>query len=733
MNIKLLIDASTALARNNNSGHVTIEHFIYELLKYPDVSSFLRKHGLKKLDRVLSDLDDIFKLSPTTKIKNQNPDLSYDVEIILKQSITYAIMSGRKTASRLDIIMSVLRLDNHVIKLLTNAGLNINNIVSEQSKNNLTGVRQPADKENKVFEPSKNLEKFTKNYNLLAQFNKFMPFFGRDKEIISLCHSLIRRTKNSVLLVGDPGVGKSAIVEGLVQRIVLQDKTIPTKLLNAQIFQLDINDLLAGAKHHGSFEERIKGVFEELKVIPNAILFIDEIQNIIGTGGGGNPDLAAIIKSAISNDNLRVIGTVSTEDYRKYLDKDRNLLRRFNRIDVDEPSIIETTEIMIGIKPFLENFYECEISNEAINASVEFAERYLFDRHFPDKSIDLLDSTLASVKLANDKKNYNITKNDILHEVSKFTKISETVMNESEKTKLCNLKERLEKKIFGQAQAINKLVEAIHISKTGLRAENKTIANILFQGKSATGKTELAKELAKNLGVELLRFDLSAYQEKFSLSVLIGSPPGYLGYSDGRAGDGLLVNAIEKSPTGVILLDEIEKAHPDVLNILLQMMDYGILTSAGGKTVSCRNNILIMTSNIGSELEEKNRIGFGNIDNSDKFDETFKSFFRPEFRSRLDAVIKFNKLGSVELEMIVNKIFDETATLLHKQGITITMTDNLLKYLTKKSETANTGARVVSNLIDSEIKTKLSAILIHTDVPKEKYIIDYDGQSIIVI
>ena len=429
-----------------------------------------------------------------------------------------------------------------------------------KQKGNLQGVGQPAEKEAKVFEPSKNLEKFTKNYNLLAQFNKFMPFFGRDKEIISVCHSLIRKTKNSVLLVGDPGVGKSAIVEGLIQRIINTDEIIPTKLLDTQIYQLDINDLLAGAKHHGSFEERIKGVFEELKAIPNSVLFIDDIQNIIGTGGGGNLDLAALIKSAISNDGLRVIGTVSTEDYRKYLDKDRNLLRRFNKVEVEEPSIKETTEIVMGLKPFLENFYRCKISNEAVNSSVEFAAQYLFDRHFPDKAIDLLDSTMASVKLKNDDSDYIISKHDILHEVSKFTKISETVMNESEKVKLCNLRDRLEKKIFGQPQAISKLVEAIHISKTGLRSENKTIANILFQGKPATGKTELAKELAKNLGVELLRFDLSAYQEKFSLSVLIGSPPGYLGYSDGRAGDGVLVNAIEKSPTGVILLDEVEKA-----------------------------------------------------------------------------------------------------------------------------------------------------------------------------
>jgi ATP-dependent Clp protease ATP-binding subunit ClpA len=472
--------------------------------------------------------------------------------------------------------------------------------------------------------------------------------------------------------------------------------------------------LIAGTKHHGTFEERIKNIFDELKNIPDAILFIDDIHNIMNFNGG-NLDLAAIIKDAITNDNLRVIGTVADEDYRKYLDKDRNFLRRFNNIHISETSDEETIQILNGLKSSLEQFYDYKITEDAIKAAVKLSKKYMGNKYFPDKAIDLIDSTLSTAKLNNKFKDYTITKNDVLFEVSNFTKISESVLDESEKNKLSNLHERLEKKIFGQSEAISKIVDCILISKTGLRAENKTVANLLFRGMSGVGKTEISKELAKNLGVDLLRFDLSAYQEKFSLSVLIGSPPGYLGYSDGRAGDGLLVTAIEKSPNGVILLDEVEKAHPEVLNIMLQMMDYGILTSAGGKSVSCRNNIIIMTSNIGSEFEMKQRIGFGNIDNSDKCEELISSFFKPEFRSRLDAIINFNKLSEKQLQSVVVKVFNETIELLNKKGIEATLTPSIQKYITSKSYFSNFGARNVETLIDSEIKPKIAEILLTLD------------------
>lgn len=713
MNIRTLLEESVTLAKNTNSAHVLPEHIIYEMLKYSEITTQLKKFGIRSTSAVKKDLELFIRTAPIKKtLSNDLPELSYDVEYIFRQALTQSLISGKRTASNLDVLLSVIRMDCSAFKILKRAGLNDTDMLEHFYKGSRNVHKET--EEEKVFSPSKKLDKFTKHYNHLALSGKFMPCIGREKEIENICHTLLRKTKNSILLVGDPGVGKSAIVEGLAQKIV-QKKNIPEELFNAQIYSLDINSLIAGANQHGSFEDRIKGIIEELEKIPNAILYIDEIQNIIGTGGGSNFDIAAVVKNAMSSDNLKVIGTVSTEDFRKYIDKDRNLLRRFNKIDIEEASKEETLTILHGIKPVLEKFYNCTVSDVALEAAVDLSSKYLFDKAFPDKAIDLLDSSLATAKMTGKNPNYVILKNDILREVSKFTKISESEINESEKSKLINLKSRLESKIFGQSGAVERLVDAIYISKTGLRSENKTVANILFRGPTATGKTELAKELAKSLGIDLVRFDLSAYQEKFSLSMLIGSPPGYLGYSDGRAGDGLLVNAVEKSPNGIILLDEVEKAHPDVLNILLQIMDYGILTSSSGKVVNCRNNIIIMTSNIGAEAEERQRIGFGSIDNSDKFEEAFKSFFRPEFRSRLDAVIKFNKLGSIELERIVLKIFDETASLLHKQGISLVMTDNTLKYLAKKAEFANCGARIVNNLIDAEIKPKLASLMIFAE------------------
>jgi len=723
------------------------EHLACELLLIPEIQSILLSFGLKYIEKSLYELENHTKKSVGSFTSDPSPSNVF--EIIIKRSIAQALLENKKTPMSLDVFYSLLReSDTNAVKILKKQGLNVDKLlefhqnsqamtspVKEKPKSNGPSYDKSKTTKDSETKPSltKNLDVYTENYITATKTGSFMPCIGRENEIDKIIQTLTRKTKNSVLLVGPAGVGKSTIVEGFTKRVV--DDNVPEVLKNIKVFSLDVNNIIAGAKHHGSFEERIKNIIDELQTVGNSVLFIDELQTIIGVGGSGNLDLATILKTAVSRGRVKLIGCVTEEDYRKYIDKDRALSRRFFKVDVAEPTKEECKKIIKGISPSLEKHYDVKINDSAIDMAIELSMKYIFDKNLPDKAIDLLDSTTAKSKINyKGKKQLVITEEQVAKEITNFTKIPEVILSENEKTRLMNLKSRLSEKIFGQEQAIEKLSNVIYVSKSGLRNDYKTVANLLFQGPSAVGKTELSKELAKNLGLELVRFDLSAYQDKFTLSALIGSPPGYVGYGDGRAGDGLLISAIEKNPSCVLLLDEVEKAHPDVLNILLQVMDYGSLSSASGKSVNCRNIILIMTSNIGSEAGEKQRIGFGEAsgDNSDRFDEEYKRFFRPEFRSRLDAVVKFNKLGYEQIEKVVIKFFDELVDTLKKNNIEAVLTPKALKYLSDKAFNSNSGARIVGTLIDEEIKTKIATILVHTEKPNEKYTVDYNGSSITV-
>lgn len=746
MKIQTLIDLTIDRAKKENAEHVLPEHLAYELLLIPEIQTALISFGLKDIEKALKELE-----SYTRKISSHSsvdPVSSNVFEIIIKRSIAQALLESKKAPTDTDVLYSLLReSDIAAVRILKKQGLNIETLLSFHQGSQAATVPETSslyDKSKTLRTTkeaaakaaiTKNLDTFTENFIQIAKQGTFMPCIGREKEIEKIIHTLTRKTKNSTILVGPAGVGKTTIVEGLAQRIL--DGNVPDALKNLKIYSLDVNNLIAGAKHHGSFEERIKNVIDEIQLVGNAVLFIDEMQTIMGVGGSGNLDLATILKTAISRGRIKLIGCVTEEDYRKYIDKDRAVTRRFFRIDVAEPTIEESKQILKGLIPSLEKHYNVKISDAAANTAVELSAKFIFDKFLPDKAIDLLDSAVAKTKINyTGKKMLVISDANVAKEITNFTKIPEVILSENEKTRLIHLRERLAEKIFGQETAIDKITKAIYVSKSGLRSSDKTIANMLFQGPTACGKTELAKELAKNMGIDLVRFDLSAYQDKFTLSALIGSPPGYVGYGDGKAGEGLLVTAIEKNPACVLLLDEVEKAHPDVLNILLSVMDYGHLTSASGRSVNCKNIILIMTSNIGAASEEKQRIGFGvggGDDNSDKFEEAYKNFFRPEFRSRLDAVVKFNKLGYPQMELVVKKFFAELAATVKKSDITISLSDNALKYLTEKSYSNKSGARIVGTIIDQEIKTPLAEILIHAEKPKSKYVVDYDGKSITVL
>ena len=750
LKIQTLIDLTVDRAKKENAEHVLAEHLACELLLIPEIQTALISFGLKDIEKALYELENYTRKSAGHF--SSDPVSSNVFEIIIKRSIAQALLESKKTPTDTDVLYSLLReSDSTAVKILKKQGLNVDTLLSfhqgsqvatvpkEKAKDSSSlydkskNLRTSKEAESKAA-PTKNLETFTENFVQAAKTGSFMPCIGRELEIDKIIHTLTRKTKNSIILVGPPGVGKTTIVEGLAQRIV--DGQVPDVLKDLKIYYLDVNNIIAGAKHHGSFEERIKNIIDEMQMVGNAVLFIDEMQTIMGVGGSGNLDLATILKTAISRGRIKLIGCVTEEDYRKHLDKDRAVTRRFFRIDVPEPSEDEAKKILKGLVPSLEKHYNLKINDTAVNTAVELSAKFIFDKYLPDKALDLLDSAIAKTKINyKGKKALIISDEHVAKEITNFTKIPEVILSENEKTRLVNLRERLAEKIFGQEAAIDKVVKAIYVSKSGLRTNDKTVANLLFQGPTASGKTQLAKEIATNMGLELVRFDLSAYQDKFTLSALIGSPPGYVGYGDGKAGEGLLVTAIERNPSCVLLLDEVEKAHPDILNILLQVMDYGVLASASGRTVNCKNIILVMTSNIGAEVEEKNRIGFNPSaeDNSDKFGEELKKFFRPEFRSRLDAVVKFNKLGHAQIELVVKKFFAELAATMKKNEITITLSDKALQYLTDKSYRSASGARIVETLIAEEIKTKLAEILIHTIKPKSKYLVDFDGTSIIIL
>lgn len=794
MIVEKVLSESYDYAFKNKCEHVTQLHLMFVLLKTPAVITHLVGFGLKDKKTLIVDVENILKNSCTKSSRSgqksiQKPKISFKTEIIIKHAIAQAILNGRKKPNKLDVFYSLLLndKDKQFEEVFVKNGILFNELLIkihiDEAKLQQINVKELEEKHDVDFEPedglldddeedsdtkkniatvkpkknkksTNNHQEFTKiaktdksnewNNKNLKVFSEYMNdaaknttetsllrCIGRDADITNIMHILSRKTKNSVLLVGQSGVGKSTIIRGLVKKIV-SDATIPEELKNSPVFSLDVNALVAGAKLHGSFEERMKLIIDELSQIPNSILFIDDMHVIIGTGSSGNLDMSAILRTALSKQKIKVIGCVSDEDYRKHLDKDKTFTRRFYKIDITEPTRDENIDILNKIVSNLSDSYKIQVSHNLVTEVIDLTTKYMIDRSLPEKAIDVIDSTFARKKLMSDVS--NITTDDIKKEISRIAKIDITTLFGNEKNKLLTLESNLKSKIFGQDAAITALVNTIFVSKAGLRSINKTQGNIFFHGATSCGKTELAKELAVNLGVELMRFDLSAYQDKFMLSALIGSPPGYVGYTDGKAGDGLLVNAIESKPNCVLLLDEVEKAHPDILNILLQIMDYGILSSASGKSVNCRNIVMIMTSNIGSNHEEKQRIGFGQTDNSDKFEETFKAFFRPEFRSRLDAVIKFEKLTYDIMLKITNKFINELREIVAKNYICLTASDNLLKYIAEKALKHNLGARVISTFIDREIKSQLSKIIINNVENKQlNAILDIsDSEQVIV-
>jgi len=573
------------------------------------------------------------------------------------------------------------------------------------------------------------LDQFTQNLNKQAAEGKIDPLIGRDSEVERVIQILCRRRKNNPLLVGEAGVGKTAIAEGLALRITEGD--VPEILQTAVVYSLDMGALLAGTKYRGDFELRLKGVLKQLKDTPNGILFIDEIHTIIGAGSasGGTLDASNLLKPALSSGQLKCIGATTYTEYRGVFEKDHALSRRFQKIDVNEPTVEQTVQILRGLKSKFEEHHNVKYSASALTTAAELSARFINDRHLPDKAIDVIDEAGAAQRiLPKSKQKKTIGKADIEDIISKIARIPPQTVNQDDRSKLQTIDRDLKNVVFGQEPAIDALASAIKMARAGLGKTDKPIGSFLFSGPTGVGKTEVAKQLAFTLGIELIRFDMSEYMERHAVSRLIGAPPGYVGFDQG----GLLTEAITKKPHAVLLLDEIEKAHPDVFNILLQVMDHGTLTDNNGRKSDFRNVIIIMTTNAGAESLQKRSIGFN--DSKEAGDEMadIKRMFTPEFRNRLDAIISFRALDEEIILRVVDKFLMQLEEQLHEKKVEATFTDNLRKFLAKKGFDPLMGARPMARLIQDMIRKALAdELLFGKLVSGGRVIVDLDEKDLI--
>jgi len=725
-----MLDASDSLesifenavkeAESRRHEYVTIEHLLLALVKDKDVGQVLLdfKINVSALIKEIENYLDMRCSDIMSKSKNPvSPRKTASLERLMNRAFTQALFQGRQDVNSLDVLLSIFaEKKSYGAMFLKQHKVNKEDIQDLVQAENILGEEGiPSHGPEQKLRPNQ-ADKILKNYceNLNQKYfdKKIDPVIGRESELEVLKQILARRNKSNVLIVGDPGVGKTAIVEGLARRIAKNKADVPDYLKEHIVFSLDVSAMLAGSKFRGDFEERLKLVLNALEQKGKTILFIDEAHMMVGAGstGSGGMDLANMIKPVLTKSNCKVIASTTWEEYRKFFEKDRALMRRFQRLQVGEPTQDVAVKILTGIKHYYEKFHGCTISDEACEDAVEYSTKFISDKKLPDKAIDLVDSACARLRL-NGIKDGKIEHDEIIHEVSKITGISIEQLSQKQAVNLKTLEEKMKMQVFGQDDALNTVIDKILVSRAGLKSLNKPIGSFLFLGPTGCGKTETAKQLAATLGVELLRFDMSEYQEKHSIAKLIGSPPGYVGYEDSQMGGGMLINEIEKNPHAVVLFDEIEKAHRDVSNMLLQLMDYGTVTGSNGKKADCRNIVLILTSNLGAEEMEKASIGFGEHERSDD-DDAMKRFFAPEFRNRLDAVIKFQKLSKDVMKKVVGKFLLELNSMTSEKRVEVNATEEAIDYLIAKGFDSKMGARPLARVIDDEIKKPLSRMIL---------------------
>jgi ATP-dependent Clp protease ATP-binding subunit ClpA len=634
------------------------------------------------------------------------PKRTNTLERAMNRSVTQVLFTGRKQVTTIDLYLSMTSENNsHAHYFLLKYGVSRNEFAQYWQRNYKGSDYTSSISSNQADEI---LDEYTVNLTQLAKQGKLEPVIGRSKEIDDIINVLAKRFKSNALMVGDPGVGKTAIAEGIANAIVNGD--VPEFLENYELYSLEISSLLAGSKYRGDFEEKVKNVISALNSKKNAILFIDEAHTMQagGSSSNGSVDFANMIKPAITKGTLKVIASTTWEEFYESFEKDRALMRRFFKISIDEPSHDSTIRILKGLSERLNDFHTVKITEEAINAAVDAGDRYIHDRKNPDKSIDLLDAACAKQRVLGNKE-ASITKELIYEQVEKYTGVPADKLSDNNYERINNLDVNIKSKLYGQDETVDKVLERVYVSFAGIGNETKPTASFLFLGPTGTGKTELAKLLSKNLDMPLLKYDMSEYSERHSVSSLIGPPPGYVGFGDSQVQGGRLISDLSKNPHAIMLFDEVEKAHPDIFNIFLQILDEGTVTGSNGKKVSCKNTVIILTSNLGSADSEKNAIGFGTQEKTGEDDKALKDFFKPEFRNRLDMICKFKKLDMLSIKKIVIKFTEDVKkSLLEKHNITLNLSEPVIEYLADKGYDSKMGARPLARKIDEMIRVPLS-------------------------
>jgi len=722
-----IFERSVALAKENNHEYITIEHLVSAIMDDEEAYAMLEGFGADA-DYIKSNIAHYLKNNLNdikTDAKDIKPKKTNSVERVLNRCFTQVLFSGRQRMEVADVIVSILSEKNSFgFYFLTKGGITKEKFIKFFQENVVIEDMDPEAMEESEGRPVRGgnqadrmLNLYCTNLSLKAKQSAIDPVIGRDEEIEKIQLVLARRNKSNVLMVGDPGVGKTAIAEGIARKI--HEGKVPKFIRDHEVYTLDISSLLAGSKYRGDFEERIKGVLAALEKKGKVILFIDEAHMMSGAGASGSSsnDLSNMLKPILTKGVIKLIASTTWEEYRKHFEKDRALMRRFQRVTIDEPSEEMTVKIIKGIKKYYEKHHNVKISDAAIEQAVKLSVKYMNDKKLPDKAIDIIDCACARYKVKDDETTEGIEQivdiEQITYELSKMINMPLETVAQKESKNLNDLEKSMKSAVYGQDKAVDVLLDKIFVAQAGMKHPNKPIGSFLFLGPTGCGKTETAKQLSDRMSMPLIRFDMGEYQEKHSVARLIGAPPGYVGYEDNA---GQLITKLQEQPNSILLLDEVEKAHPDVMNILLAFMDNGFVTGSNGKQADGRNCILIMTSNLGAADNERNTIGFGELERDGEDDKAVKKFFAPEFRNRLDAIIKFTKLSQEVVVQIVGKFIGELNSQLKDKGIIIEADKTALKWLAAKGYDSKMGARPLARLIDNELKSPLSRRVLFGDL-----------------
>lgn len=713
---------------------VTIEHLACSLVESEDFGTLLDRYGCDK-ESLLEELDH-YLVTKLNRIVNEDsnaePKKTHALERVFNRAYTQVLFSNRDQLLPIDLYLSITsETKSYAAYFFIKYGVDKQKLIEMHNRETKSGGSKNSMSE---FEIDSVLEDYCTDLNAVAQEGDIDPVIGRDTEIEEISQIMARRNKSNVLMVGDPGVGKTAITEGLALKIV--NGEVPDYLKDWTVYNLDIGTLLAGSKFRGEFEERLRDVIDALTARGKCIMFVDEAHQMKGAGSGQSSDVdfANMIKPAIAKGKIKVIASTTWDEYATSFEKDRALMRRFHRVTVDEPAPSVAKDILRGTRSYFESFHDANITDEAIDVAVDYSVRYQSDRKLPDKAIDLIDSACARQRVKN-RRDFTVTKYMVIDELGRATgiPISQLNLNDADdNNNNVDIEGTIKDRLFGQDQAVDNVLEKVYVAKAGLKAIDKPMGVFLFTGPTGTGKTEMCKLLSENLGMKLLRYDMSEYQEKHSIAKLIGAPPGYVGYDDGSNSGGQLVSDVSKNPNSIVLFDEIEKAHPDVSTALLSLMDEGVVTGSNGKKADARNCLIVMTSNLGATEMEKNAIGFGDQTRTGEDDAAIREYFRPEFRNRIDSVVKFNSLDQMSLRKIVGKMIAELNELLSDRHIKIRVSEAAVDHIIEQGYDNKMGARPMYRKINELIRVPLSKKILFERVEANSIIsVDSNGDEML--